>query len=139
AFALEPHVSDTTTPRRDYAANCPIIAPVSVFLCETPHHAGRHAKESAQGRSRFDRVLAAVPGDPKHDRHLFEVVHEKLLGVLAEISRLAGSSERIAREERLELLCQRRLCHPSVTNAKQLDLAVQRRVLSVVQCTDHVM
>src|SRR5688500_5194915 len=69
-LALESYISDTTTPRRYHAANCPIIAPVRMLLVESSNDVGRHADKGTQRGRRLDAVLATVPGDAEYDRDL---------------------------------------------------------------------
>mgnify|MGYP003694640331 CR=1 FL=1 len=82
---------------------------------------------------------AAVPCGAEHHRHLLEVVHEELLRVVAEVSRSSRAAERIAGEQLLQFLRERRLRDAAVADAEQLDLAVQRRVLAIVQRAHDVV
>ena len=87
----------------------------------------------------LDAVLAAVPGGAEHDGHLLEVVHEEPLRLLAELVALAPGAERLGGEQLLQLLRERRLRDAPVPDAEQLDLAVERRVLALVQRAHDVV
>src|SRR5687768_17271541 len=73
-FGLEPQIADPTAPRRDDTADRAEICPVRVLLIEPPDHFRRDAHEGAKRGGGPDRVLAAVPGPPEHQRDLLEVV-----------------------------------------------------------------
>ena len=48
-------------------------------------------------------------------------------------------AERLGRKQLLQLLRERRLRHASLADAEQLDLAVERRILAIVQRADDVV
>jgi hypothetical protein len=110
-----------------------------MLLVEPSNDVRGHADERPQRGSGTDAVFAAVPGSAEKLRHLFQVVHEEPPGLFAEVIPLAPGAERINREQLLELLRERRLCNPPASDAQQLDLAVQWRILAVIECADDVM
>ena len=84
--------------------------------------------------------LRPFHADSKMLRDLLEVVDEELLRFLAELFALAGAAERgFVGEQLLELLRERRLADAALADAEQLDLAVERRVLAIVDRADDVV
>ena len=73
ALGLEPKIADPAAPRGNDAPDGPEVAAVGVFLIQAADDVGRHANEGAQSRSRFDRVLPAVPRASEHERDLLEI------------------------------------------------------------------
>src|SRR6476469_1740278 len=84
-IGLEPEIADATTPRRDHAADGPVVGTLRMLLIEATDDVGRHADKRAKRRGGPDRVLAAVPGRVEDDGDLLEVVDEKLLRVFVRI------------------------------------------------------
>src|SRR5687768_1572970 len=92
AIRLEPQVADSPAPRSDDPADGAEVGPFHVLLVEAAHDVWRHADEGAQRVRRLDAVLAPVPRRAEHHRHLLEVVHEELPGILAELGGFARTA-----------------------------------------------
>src|SRR5919106_3682265 len=139
SFGLEPQIADAAAPRRDDAADGTEVAPVGVLLVQTPDDIGRNANERAKSGRAPDAVLAPVPGAAEHQRNLLEVVDEELLGFLVHVSRPAPAEYALLGEQLLQFLRKRRLCDAATADAEQLDLIVERRVLTIVQCANDIV
>src|SRR5690606_12686153 len=136
---FEPDVADAAAPRRDDAADGAEVRAVLPVLIQAADDVGRDADERAQRRRRADAVLAAVPRRREQVRDLLEVIHEEALRLFAERLALASGPERLAGQQLLELLRERGLRHTPAADAQQLDVAVERRVLAVVERADDVV
>src|SRR6185436_2478424 len=79
------------------------------------------------------------PRTAEDQRDLFEVVHEKLFRVLMRVGRSPRRREDFRSEHFLQFLRERRLGHTSPANAQQLDLVVERRILTIVERTHYIM
>src|SRR5688572_13213330 len=132
-LGLEPQIADTAAPRGNHTADGPEVAALGMFLVQPPDDVGGHADEGAQRGRALDAVFAAVPRAAEHERNLLEVVHEELLHVVIE-SRLVLRTKGIGGEQLLQLLREGRLSHAARSDAEQLDLAGEGRVVTVVQC-----
>ena len=100
---------------------------------------GRDPDERAQRRRRLDAVLAAVPGRAEHDRDLPEIVDEEPWpprGTPRPCCPVPNASDG---KQLLQLLRERRLGDAAVSDAEQLDLAVQRRLLLLAERADDVV
>src|SRR4029450_7004747 len=85
---------------------------------------------------RLHAVLAAGPGAREDARDLLEVIEEEARRRLPEALRLRAPERIQAGEDALQLVGERRLRHPPPADAKQLDLAVQRRFRVLVERPD---
>ena len=126
-------------PRGNHAADGPEIRTIGVFLVEASDDVGCDSNERSKRRCRSDAVLAAVPGTAEDQGDLLEIVHEKLLRILVEVSGFSRPTESIRRKELLELLGQRRLGHATTADTEQLDLVIERRVLAIIERPHHVV
>src|SRR6185503_4409664 len=56
-LALEPHVADPASPRRNHTANGAVIGAIRVLLIEAPHDIGCDTNKRTQRSGRFDAVF----------------------------------------------------------------------------------
>src|SRR5690606_9442512 len=130
---FEAEVADTTSPRGNDPTDRPEVRTVGMLLVEVANDVRRDADEGTKCRCRLDAVLPAVPGSPEHHRHLLEVVHIEAPGIVAELGATPTGTEGIRAEQAFEFLRKRRLRHPAVPYAQQLDLAPERRLLAFAE------
>src|SRR5829696_4661289 len=138
-LGLETQVADAAAPRRDGAADGAEVGAIGVLLVEPLDDVRRDTDEGPERRRALDAVLPTVPGRAEDLRHLLQVIHVELLRFLAERLALLARPERIGGEQLLQLLRERRLRDAARADPEQLDLAVERRVLAIVQRADDVV
>src|SRR5436190_1807807 len=136
---LEARIPDATAPRSDDAADGAEVGAVRMLLVQPANDVGGDTDEGAQRRCALDAVLAAVPGGPEYLRDLLEIVHVELPRLFAELVSLAPRPERLAREQPLQFLRERRLGHAPAADSQQLDIPKQRRIIPIVQRPDDVV
>src|SRR5690349_13811535 len=73
AIGLEPEIADATPPRRDHAADGPVIGTLRMLLIEATDDVWRDTDKRAQRRGGADGVLAPVPRCVEDDGDLLEV------------------------------------------------------------------
>src|SRR5690349_5315199 len=132
AVGLETEIADAAAPRRNDAPDRTEVGAIRMLLIEPADDVRSHADERAQRRRRLDAVLAAVPRGVEHDRDLLEVVDEEFSRLFVRVGRPLRIED-LGGEQLLQFLSERRLRHPAVSNTEQLDLAVKRRILAIVQ------
>src|SRR5688572_12927626 len=110
-----------------------------MLLIETTDDIGSDAEERTQCRGRPDAVLASAPCRVEDLRHLLQIIHEELLRFLPERVPLAPGAESFSGKQLLQLLRERGLGDPAPADTQQLDLAVEWRVLPVVQRQQAVL
>src|SRR5438874_2896856 len=126
ALGLEAAVADQEPPRFDRLPDGVRVERVAAAVADGLQHVGHHAQEGAQRHAGLDAVLAAHPGAREDSRDLLEVVQEEALRRVAEAVRLPPAEGVERGEDALQLLGERRLCDPPVSDTEELDLAVER-------------